>query len=438
MADPLSSLSAPALSLRLQGLAGEERAIQADFLLHLDEFDRRRSFLELGYPSLWEYCLRALHLREGAAARRIGAMRVLRRFPLLEGALRDGRLCLSTLSLLGQVLTAENLDDLVGRASFKTKAEVDTLVASVKPRSAPADGIRRLPTGPTVSLVSSDARGSELELGSGNLDVLPCSGKAQGPLLPTSLASALGPVSSALSRDPRCDDLAVPMIPSQAAPPPRPAEVRAVSGEQWSLRVTLDAEAKDALETLTMLLAHKNPKGDLAAVLKEALSCGIEKHGKRRGAVQPTVRRIARARETPAAATSAIAPAAAAPAPASVPAAAGAPPVSVPATKAVSAAPTRVSSSSGIPAEVRRRVWERDGGRCTFTAADGTLCGSRWMLELDHVIPRAVGGPSTVEGLRLRCRAHNLLHAEETFGREHMDLFRRRDPSAQEHALTPR
>ena len=81
-------------------------------------------------------------------------------------------------------------------------------------------------------------------------------------------------------------------------------------------------------------------------------------------------------------------------------------------------------------------MWERDGGRCTFTAPDGTRCGSRWKLELDHVWPKALGGPSTVEGLRLRCRAHNLLHAEEIFGKQHMDLFRRDDLTAQNSRLT--
>ena len=75
----LSSLPSDLLARRLAALAGDERAVQADFLLHLDEFDRRRAYLPLGFPSLWAYCLTVLHLREGAAGRRIGAMRVLRR-----------------------------------------------------------------------------------------------------------------------------------------------------------------------------------------------------------------------------------------------------------------------------------------------------------------------------------------------------------------------
>jgi len=45
---------------------------------------------------------------------------------------------------VGQVLTDDNLDELVGRAAYLTKAEVDHLVASVRPRISPRDGIRQI------------------------------------------------------------------------------------------------------------------------------------------------------------------------------------------------------------------------------------------------------------------------------------------------------
>ncbi|MFL5261618.1 MAG: HNH endonuclease [Anaeromyxobacteraceae bacterium] len=59
---------------------------------------------------------------------------------------------------------------------------------------------------------------------------------------------------------------------------------------------------------------------------------------------------------------------------------------------------------------------------------DGRRCGSTWKLELDHVVPAALGGPSTVENLRLHCRSHNQLDAEQIFGPAHMDLFRHGGP----------
>ncbi len=167
-------------------------------------------------------------------------------------------------------------------------------------------------------------------------------------------------------------------------------EVRPVSEDQWSLRVTVDAGFRVDLETLTALLSHKVPNGDLAAVLREGIRCGIEKHGKRKGAVPPV--REGRSIAEP-------------------------------------------KAGGAIPASVRREVWKRDGGVCTWQGDGGRRCGSRWQVEPDHVWPAALGGPSTVENLRLLCARHNILHAEQVYGREHMDLFRRGSPSP--HMATP-
>ncbi|MFY3745740.1 HNH endonuclease [Anaeromyxobacter sp. Red801] len=76
-----------------------------------------------------------------------------------------------------------------------------------------------------------------------------------------------------------------------------------------------------------------------------------------------------------------------------------------------------------IPAHVRREVWRRDGGRCTFLLPSGEPCGSTHQLELDHVVPRACGGASTVENLRIRCRGHNLEEARRVFGDQLMDAY---------------
>ena len=73
-----------------------------------------------------------------------------------------------------------------------------------------------------------------------------------------------------------------------------------------------------------------------------------------------------------------------------------------------------------IPAHVKRAVWERDGGQCTFVSEAGRRCAARSRLEFDHVDAVARGGEATVSGIRLRCRAHNQYEAECTFGAEFM------------------
>jgi hypothetical protein len=87
--------------------------------------------------------------------------------------------------------------------------------------------------------------------------------------------------------------------------------------------------------------------------------------------------------------------------------------------------PRAIPPRRRIPAAIRRAVWERDHGRCTFVALNGTRCASRRFLEFDHVEPVARGGRTTVEGLRLRCRTHNQYEAEKIFGPEFMASKRR-------------
>ena len=78
-----------------------------------------------------------------------------------------------------------------------------------------------------------------------------------------------------------------------------------------------------------------------------------------------------------------------------------------------------------VPARVKREVVKRDEGRCQWHLAEGGICGATVRLEVDHVVPRGKGGPSTVENCRILCRSHNLEAARQAYGDAHMDLFTR-------------
>lgn len=72
----------------------------------------------------------------------------------------------------------------------------------------------------------------------------------------------------------------------------------------------------------------------------------------------------------------------------------------------------------------KRAIWERDRGSCTWPMGDGKLCGSTHQLEFDHDLEVALGGEPTIDNIRLLCKSHNLMKAENHLGRELMARFR--------------
>ena len=49
-----------------------------------------------------------------------------------------------------------------------------------------------------------------------------------------------------------------------------------------------------------------------------------------------------------------------------------------------------------VSRDIRRAVWERDGGACV-------QCGDAFELQFDHIIPVALGGATTPENLQVLC-----------------------------------
>ena len=77
-----------------------------------------------------------------------------------------------------------------------------------------------------------------------------------------------------------------------------------------------------------------------------------------------------------------------------------------------------------IPDAIKRVVFERDAGRCTFTDELGRRCPEAGALEFDHVDGFARTHVHRAEDIRLLCRAHNQHAAEQMYGRAFMERAR--------------
>jgi DNA repair exonuclease SbcCD ATPase subunit len=58
--------------------------------------------------------------------------------------------------------------------------------------------------------------------------------------------------------------------------------------------------------------------------------------------------------------------------------------------------PSRGRGREPVPVEVRRAVYERDGGRCV-------QCGSGFDLQYDHILPVKLGGATTLDNVQILC-----------------------------------
>jgi hypothetical protein len=119
----------------------------ADLLAHLAELDERKLYLDLGYPSLFAYCIEVLGLCESAAGRRTTATRVCRRFPDAFARVARGELHLSALCAMNPHLNQENAVELFEACSNKTRRQVEEALAKRFPRADVKAQIRRLPAG---------------------------------------------------------------------------------------------------------------------------------------------------------------------------------------------------------------------------------------------------------------------------------------------------
>ncbi len=369
LAPPASLTTARELRDDLARLLARERTAAADFLLALADFDRRRGWAALGHASLFAFLHRELGLSKGGAFFRLTAARLVQRFPEVIDPLRTGRLCITTVVEVARVLTPENLTEVLPRFFGCSAREAKEVSAKLAPRESPPR--REVVTTLPSRLAPADHSASP------PLPWVQQAGPAAEPR-PASIAPLPAPVASrpAVPASLPEPDACGAAVQSTEPPPTHPTraplrdDVEPLTAELRRLHVTVSRRFLEKVGVARDGLSHAVPGATTEQVLEAALDLLLEKQAQRRGLVN----------------------------------------------RPRSAQPHGDPAPRYIPAAVRREVWLRDGSRCQHPLDSGGVCGSTIRLELDHVVPVALGGPSTASNLLVTCRIHNREAARRLLG----------------------
>src|ERR1700755_3629544 len=142
--DVVKRLTDDELVLRVRHCVREDRRVSAQLLAHLGEIEARGLHRDLGYESMFEYAVHALHMSDSEAGLRVHAARFARKFPASLEMLSRGELHLTAMKLLAPVLTKQNAE-MLNEACLKTKQEIQLLIAKYCPQPDAPEVIRRLP-----------------------------------------------------------------------------------------------------------------------------------------------------------------------------------------------------------------------------------------------------------------------------------------------------
>jgi len=405
----IANLSERQLLNRFGDLVRQDRRCTAQLLAAIAEIDERKLWAKHACPSMFAFCVERFHMSESMAGKRIWAARTARRYPVILQMVARGELHLSGIVQIAKHLTADNHRVLFAGARHKSSREIDLLIAEVAPRPDVPSRIRALPRTNGSVVHSSAGVGSERTTELQPVDAYTSHGpegttgsKPANACTARDSASPKEPMptdeptmhSSACTTEPMpanvCtaegSDLTVgnclAAVPNK---PRRHGQVVALAPRRYKIEITVDQQTHDKLLTLQDLLGHRIADADPAIIVSRAIDRLLVDTLSKKAALTDQTRSgdLRERREER--------------------------------NEGQSDRRTRA-----IPAAIRREVWQRDGGRCTFLDDQGRRCRGTRCVEYHHEMPYGKGGRHHVDNIALRCRAHNQYQADLDFGREFM------------------
>ena len=149
-------------------LVAEERMKTIEIIEHLQEIYDRRLHLKRGYSSLHEFLVKELHYSDGAAHRRISAMRLVNDVPEAKQSIADGKLSLTTASQVQSFFQTEKKRQKTYKAAEKlelisdlagaSRNECERKLAQVSPLYAAKERMLTIPEDQELALLMDEYR----------------------------------------------------------------------------------------------------------------------------------------------------------------------------------------------------------------------------------------------------------------------------------------
>ena len=157
---------------------------------------------------------------------------------------------------------------------------------------------------------------------------------------------------------------------------------RALSEDFTEIKFLISTDLKVKIDELQNLMSHQNPNKSILKLFEKLVSEELDRQQKKRSAHHTTKTNNAQ--------------------------------VEIKGTYSAAKPGTRTR----IPAQIQKLVWTNANHQCQFEG-----CKSRYQLQIEHIMPVALGGTHELRNLTLLCRTHNLLRAKQVFGSKKMGKF---------------
>ena len=363
----VEQLPEDALRSHATQLAGITLKHTAELIAHISVIADKQAFRP-EYTSLFAYCMNELGLSEGETNVRTQVANVCRRHPELLDSLGANRMSLTVAGKLAPHLNMENASELIAACEGMTRRQVEEYLVQFKHGKEVTPGIRAVSSTNTLPAPTTEEANHELTPEGSSVPILP--------------------------------------VPNLHRPVRR---IEPVKPDVFNFRFAATGAFKSKLERLAEVVGVVDVTGKLAELLDMAIEHALEAKDPQRKLER---RRKREARKTSSEQDSKAAPTSALPRPDEVAITIEteiAPPVVPPKP------PSRYVSS-----ELRELVFERANYHCEFVTQDGVRCDERTGLQVDHIVPHGMQGPTVLANLRCFCGVHNRWVAEQVYGEEFM------------------